>query len=43
MRSSVWGMNTATHEAETAEPRIIDVRPFVEVDLQMKALGSQMP
>jgi len=44
MRSSIWGMSAATSEdAVTVDPRLVDIRPFVEVDVQMQVLGSQMP
>jgi 5,5'-dehydrodivanillate O-demethylase len=44
LRASIWGMNAATsEETVAANPRIVDIRPFVEVDVQMQVLGSQMP
>jgi 5,5'-dehydrodivanillate O-demethylase len=39
MRPSVWGLNTAEDQGGKAKPVIIDMRPFVEVEMQMKALG----
>jgi 5,5'-dehydrodivanillate O-demethylase len=43
MRPSVWGLNTATPaESAAAQPVIIDMRPFVEVDVQMRLLGAHM-
>jgi 5,5'-dehydrodivanillate O-demethylase oxygenase subunit len=43
MRPSVWGLNTATPaESAAVKPVIIDMRPFVEVDVQMRLLGAHM-
>jgi 5,5'-dehydrodivanillate O-demethylase len=40
IRPSVWGLGgSAAHgQAESASPRIVDVRPFVEVEIQRKLL-----
>ena len=49
MRPSVWGMNTepvpapAAPEVAKVKPVIIDMRPFVEVDVQIRAFGAQLP
>jgi 5,5'-dehydrodivanillate O-demethylase len=41
MRASVWGLNTVTTgEAAKVKPVLIDMRPFVEVDVQMQVFGA---
>ena len=42
LRPAVWGLgaSAAPAAAAKAQPRIVDVRPFVEVAIQLKVLGS---
>jgi 5,5'-dehydrodivanillate O-demethylase len=43
MRPSVWGLNTTNPEEDIkVKPVIIDMRPYVEVNVQMRALGAHM-
>ena len=41
IRPSVWGFG-ATPVATPSGSQIVDVRPFVEIEMQMEALGGQM-
>lgn len=45
IRPAVWGLGAADGEveSESAKPTIFDVRPFVEIDVQMKALSGTIP
>jgi 5,5'-dehydrodivanillate O-demethylase len=47
MRPVVWGLSTApaanAAAGLNATPLLIDMRPFVEIDEQMKAFGAQLP
>lgn len=47
MRPAVWGMGTrapgGAASEEAAAPQIVDVRPFVEIEVQMQALGTLIP
>jgi 5,5'-dehydrodivanillate O-demethylase oxygenase subunit len=41
LRASVWGMNPAPGENDAhAKPVIIDMRPYIEVKMQMEAFGA---
>jgi 5,5'-dehydrodivanillate O-demethylase len=42
LRPAVWGLGASAAPAttEAARPRVVDVRPFVEVAIQMRVLGS---
>jgi 5,5'-dehydrodivanillate O-demethylase len=43
MRPSVWGLNTADEPGKAeSRPVLIDMRPYVEVDMQMEAFGAPM-
>jgi 5,5'-dehydrodivanillate O-demethylase len=45
IRPAVWGLGGTPESTVSAEvtPQIVDVRPHVEVDVQMKALGGSIP
>jgi 5,5'-dehydrodivanillate O-demethylase oxygenase subunit len=44
IRPSVWGFGaTPVDPGSGAKPRIVDVRPFVEVDLQLRTLSQPLP
>lgn len=45
IRPAVWGLGGTPEATVSAEltPRVVDVRPYVEVNLQMKALSGSIP
>jgi 5,5'-dehydrodivanillate O-demethylase oxygenase subunit len=45
IRPAVWGLGGTSDEpiSNTAKPQIVDVRSFVEIDMQMKALAGSVP
>ena len=42
LRPSVWGFGATPVNPGQAKAQIVDVRPFVEIDLQMEALGERL-